>query len=458
MTASEVSKIVSQQRALFASGATLEREYRDAALAALYDTIKSHEAEIASALHADLGKSAAEAYMCETGLTLTSIRYLRRNLGRLMRPKRTRMGMAQMPGHGELRYAPYGTALIMSPWNYPLLLTLEPLAAALAAGNTAVIKPSAYAPATAGLIAEMLGEVFTPDYVMCVTGGREENRALLDERWDKIFFTGSKSVGREVLRSAAENLTSVTLELGGKSPVIVDKSADIQLAARRIVYGKYLNCGQTCVAPDYVLCDERVHDALIAALKKEIAAQYPDALHDASYGRIVNRRHFERITALIDRDKVAAGGASNAESLQIEPTVLTDVSPEDAVMQEEIFGPVLPMLKISSLDEAIAFVESRPRPLALYLFTASRENREYVLSRCRFGGGCVNDTIMHLTTDNLPFGGVGESGMGAYHGRWGFEEFSHLEGLLVRGSGPESSVRYRPWTDSKLSMLRKLLR
>ena len=458
MKENEISAILEKQRALFASGVTLERDYRALALDSLYDAVKEREGDIAAALYADLGKPEGEAYMCETGLLLNNIRYLRRHLGGLMRPKRVRTGLAQFPGHGELRRVPYGTALIMSPWNYPLLLTLEPLAAALAAGNTAVVKPSAYSPATSSVIAGLLGAVFTEDYVCCVTGGREENTALLGQRWDKIFFTGGTKVGREVLRSAAENLTSVTLELGGKSPVIVDDTADIGLAARRIVYGKFLNCGQTCVAPDYVLCDKKVSAALVEELRRETAAQYPDALSDPTYGRMVTRKHFERVRALIDPEKVVCGGGCDEGALRIEPTVMAGVSLDDAVMGEEIFGPVLPILTYEELDEAVAMVESRPRPLALYLFTRSRENKRRVLSRCRFGGGCVNDTIMHLTTDALPFGGMGASGMGAYHGRWGFEEFSHLEGILHRGGAMDPDMRYRPCTDKKLGMIRKILK
>ena len=458
MKENEISAILEKQRALFASGVTLERDYRALALDSLYDAVKEREGDIAAALYADLGKPEGEAYMCETGLLLNNIRCLRRHLGGLMRPKRVRTGLAQFPGHGELRRVPYGTALIMSPWNYPLLLTLEPLAAALAAGNTAVVKPSAYSPATSSVIAGLLGSVFTEDYVCCVTGGREENTALLGQRWDKIFFTGGTKVGREVLRSAAENLTSVTLELGGKSPVIVYDTADIGLAARRIVYGKFLNCGQTCVAPDYVLCDKKVSAALVEELRRETAAQYPDALSDPTYGRMVTRKHFERVRALIDPEKVVCGGGCDEGALRIEPTVMAGVSLDDAVMGEEIFGPVLPILTYEELDEAVAMVESRPRPLALYLFTRSRENKRRVLSRCRFGGGCVNDTIMHLTTDALPFGGMGASGMGAYHGRWGFEEFSHLEGILHRGGAMDPDMRYRPCTDKKLGMIRKILK
>ena len=457
MKENEISAILEKQRALFASGVTLERDYRALALDSLYDAVKEREGDIAAALYADLGKPEGEAYMCETGLLLNNIRYLRRHLGGLMRPKRVRTGLAQFPGHGELRRVPYGTALIMSPWNYPLLLTLEPLAAALAAGNTAVVKPSAYSPATSSVIAGLLGSVFTEDYVCCVTGGREENTALLGQRWDKIFFTGGTKVGREVLRSAAENLTSVTLELGGKSPVIVDDTADIGLAARRIVYGKFLNCGQTCVAPDYVLCDKKVSAALVEELRRETAAQYPDALSDPTYGRMVTRKHFERVRALIDPEKVVCGGGCDEGALRIEPTVMAGVSLDDAVMGEEIFGPVLPILTYEELDEAVAMVESRPRPLALYLFTRSRENKRRVLSRCRFGGGCVNDTIIHLATTEMGFGGVGASGMGAYHGRKSFDTFTHEKSVVHRGAFPDVDARYHPYTEKKEKLVRSLL-
>ena len=458
MTGGEIRALNEAQREYFASGATLPLEARERALGALYDALRSREGEIAGALRADLGKSAAESYMCETGLLLADISYLRRNLRRLARPRRAAVGPALWPGRGELRRSPYGVTLIMSPWNYPVLLTLEPLAAAIAAGNTAVVKPSAYSPASSELIARLLGEIFPPELAAAVTGGRAENSALLGERWDKIFFTGGAAVGREVLRAAAENLTPAALELGGKSPVIIDESADIALAARRITAGKFLNCGQTCVAPDYVLCPPGLRGGLVEALRREIARQYPSVLTDPGYGRMVSERHFRRVLALIDPAKTAIGGAYDEAALKIEPTVLTGVEPDDAVMGEEIFGPVLPILDCPGADEAIAFVEGRPRPLALYVFARSRERADYILSRCRYGGGCVNDTVMHLVTDALPFGGVGESGMGAYHGRWGYEEFSHLSGVLRRGAAGEPPVRYRPWTDAKLALMRRLLR
>lgn len=458
MTQDEILSTITKQREFFASGVTLDRTYRETALAMLYDAVQSHEDEIADALREDLGKCAYESYLCETGMVLSAISYLRKNLRRLMRPRRTMAGFAQFPGHGELRRMPYGTALIIAPWNYPILLSLEPLAAAIAAGNTVVLKPAASAASTSRVISKLIGECFSEDYVCVVTGSREENDFLLGERWDKIFFTGSAATGRRVMAAAAEHLTPVTLELGGKSPVIVDGSADICLAAKRIAFGKLLNCGQTCVAPDYVLCDAKVHDELIEALCREFAAQCPDALNNSDYCRMINERHFRRVLSLIDPGKAVCGGAFDANTLKIEPTVLDGVTPGDAVMGEEIFGPVLPVLSYGTLDEAIAFVESRPRPLALYLFTGSRDVKRAVLSRCRFGGGCVNDTIMHLTTHSLPFGGMGESGIGSYHGRYGFEAFSHLEGVLHRGTGMDPAVRYRPYSEKKLGMIKKLMR
>ena len=299
--------------------------------------------------------------------------------------------------------------------------------------------------------------MFAPEQVLAVAGGREENAALLEGRFDRIFFTGGAAAGREVLRRAAEHLTPVTLELGGKSPCIVDGTADIALAARRIACGKLINCGQTCVAPDYVLCDARVETELLSALAAEFRRQCPDAFGDENYGHMVNARHFERVRALIDPQKVVYGGGCDPRSLKIEPTLLAGVTAADAVMGEEIFGPVLPVLTYRTLDEAVAFVESRPRPLALYLFTRSRENKKRVLARCRFGGGCINDTVVHLANERLPFGGVGESGMGAYHGRRGFEEFSHLRGVMDRALRPDLPVKYRPFGAHTLALLRRLM-
>lgn len=397
--------------------------------------------------------------MCETGMTLSELSWMRRHLAGLMRGHTVMTPLAQFAAQSFRSPSPYGNVLIMSPWNYPLMLTLEPLIDALAAGNTAVVKPSAYAPATSAVIQKLIAECFDPEYVFVVTGGRAENQALLNQKFDKIFFTGGKAVGREVLRHAAEYLTPVTLELGGKSPCIVDATANIRLAAKRIVFGKYLNCGQTCVAPDYLYCEASIRDELVQAIREEITAQFgADPLQNENYGKIINQKHFERILGLIDPAKVVAGGNADAQALRIAPTVMTDVTFDDAVMGEEIFGPILPVLTWNSLDEAIAQVESRPHPLALYFFTSSSANRKQVLSRCRFGGGCINDTIIHLATSAMPFGGVGESGMGGYHGKAGFEEFSHTRSIVDKKTWIDLPMRYQPYTGLKDRMIRMFLR
>ena len=457
MDSATLDAALAAQRGYFATGATLALEARRAALRRLYGELQQREGDVAAALRADLGKCPEEAYMCETGLLLGGIRYLERHLPALMRARRAPTPLTQFRARSFVSPSPLGAVLIISPWNYPFLLSLGPLAAAVAAGNTAVLKPASSAPASAALIAEIVAGVFAPEQVLAAAGGREENAALLEGRFDRIFFTGGAAAGREVLRRAAEHLTPVTLELGGKSPCIVDGTADIALAARRIACGKLINCGQTCVAPDYVLCDARVETELLSALAAEFRRQCPDALGDENYGHMVNARHFERVRALIDPQKVVYGGGCDPRSLKIEPTLLAGVTAADAAMGEEIFGPVLPVLTYRTLDEAVAFIESRPRPLALYLFTRSRENKKLVLARCRFGGGCINDTVVHLTNEHLPFGGVGESGMGAYHGRRGFEEFSHLRGVMDRALRPDLPVKYRPFGAHTLALLRRLM-
>ena len=354
--------------------------------------------------------------------------------------------------------SPYGNVLIMSPWNYPILLTLEPLVDALAAGNTAIVKPSAYAPACSDAIQKLLEDCFDPKLVAVVTGGRAENQALLEEKFDKIFFTGSTTVGKLVMESAAKHLTPVVLELGGKSPCIVEKTAKIDLAAKRIAFGKFVNCGQTCVAPDYILCDATVHDALVRALQREIKKQFGEhPLENTNYGKIVNEKHFDRLLGLIEEEKIACGGASDRAQLRIEPTVLDHVSWDDAVMQEEIFGPILPVLTYEKLEDALQIIEERPRPLALYCFTSSKAVKEQVLGKCRFGGGCINDTLIHLATSEMPFGGVGESGMGSYHGETGFLEFTHMRSIVDKKTWLDVQMRYQPYAQKTLEMLKKIM-
>ncbi len=402
----------------------------------------------------DLGKSEYEGFMCEIGLVLGEISYMIRHTKRFAAKKYVYTPIPQFAAVSYKKPSPYGNTLIMSPWNYPFLLTMDPLADAVAAGNTAIVKPSAYSPATSSVIEKIISECFDPAHVAVVTGGRKENACLLNKKFDFVFFTGSQGVGKEVLRHTAENLTPAVLELGGKSPCIVDSTAKVKMAAKRIVFGKYLNCGQTCVAPDYVLCDASVKDELVREIRAQVRAQYGEhPLENKNYGKIINEKHFDRICGLVDQNKVVLGGSANRETLQIEPTVMDNVSWDDAVMQEEIFGPVMPILTYEKLEDVISVLNGRARPLALYIFSESRENIELVTSRCLFGGGCVNDTIIHLATSGMGFGGVGESGMGAYHGKVGFEAFSHTKSIVDKKTWMDLPMRYQPYR----GLYRKLL-
>lgn len=459
MTEQEIKDILQQQNHFFSSGKTIPAEFRLKQLESLKEAMIRHEADLAAALKEDLGKSRMESYMCEIGLTLSELTWMQKHLRSLMRSKRVSTPAAQFAAKSFRSPSPYGTVLIMSPWNYPVLLTLDPLIDAIAAGNTAVVKPSAYAPCTFDVMKTMIEECFPAHYVAVVDGGRAENQALLQQRFDMIFFTGGKTVGREVLRHAAEYLTPVTLELGGKSPCIVDSTAKIRLAAKRIVFGKYLNCGQTCVAPDYILCDKRIRDELITAILAEIEKQFgKEPLKNPNYGKIINEKHFERILGLINVEKLVYGGQSEPESLRIAPTVLNNITWDDAVMGEEIFGPLLPILTFDTLAEALDTVESHPHPLALYFFSEDKAAQKKVLDTCRFGGGCINDTIIHLATSDMPFGGVGESGMGSYHGRVGFETFSHYRSIVDKKTWMDLPIRYQKYTGLKEKMMRMFLK
>ena len=453
----DISTLVSNQHAYFRSGATLPVAARLDALDRLRRNILAMQPDIEAALQADLGKHPYESYFCEIGQVLEELSYLPSHLRRWAKPRSVHTPMTLFPAKSRRYPQPYGVVLVMSPWNYPFMLSLTPVLGAIAAGNCVILKPSAYAPATSKVLSQLVAATFDPQYVAVVEGGRAENSALLDQRVDYIFFTGGVTVGKEVMRRAAQNLIPVTLELGGKSPCIVDETADLALAAKRIVFGKFLNAGQTCVAPDYVLVQQKVKDQLVEQLKKALHdALGDDPLSNPEYGKIVNDKHYRRILGLLEGQTILLGG--QARDGKIAPTLLDQVDPQSPVMQEEIFGPVLPVLTFSGLDEAIERIEARPRPLALYLFTRSRENRRKVLARCRFGGGCINDTVVHLTTNSLPFGGVGESGMGAYHGRWGFEEFSHTRGIMDRALKPDIKLKYRPYNGRTLPLLRAFMR
>ena len=471
-----IRDIVERQREFFRSGKTLPVEYRIRTLKALRDAIVTMEPEIEAALKEDLGKNYVESYMCESGMVLSELSYTLKNISKWSRTRRVRTPLAQFPAKSYIIPEPYGNVLIMSPWNYPFLLCLSPLASAIAAGNTAVIKPSAYSPATSRVISGLVSRVFEPGHAAVVEGGRDMNSDLLKQKFDYIFFTGSKTVGRLVMDKAAEHLTPVTLELGGKSPVIVDRTADLRASARRIVFGKFLNCGQTCVAPDYVLVDNEVADRFIEMCKEETLLMYGfDALANDDYGHIINRKHFYRLKALIDGCKAAGngrnghegicfGGRTDAGTLKIDPTIvrlspeiispssLSSISPghdtpedgyptgqrtattgregQEAVMADEIFGPILPVIPYRDINDAVEYIDRNPRPLATYIFTRDRKLKRELLARLRFGGGCINDTIIHIATERMPFGGVGESGMGHYHGRYGFETFSHLKSIV----------------------------
>ena len=459
MNESEIRQIVEKQRAYFYTGATLPLEGRIRALKKLRTYIREHEAELNQAIREDLGKSAYESYMCETGLVLTEITYMLRHIRSFAREKTVYTPLAQFPSRSFVKPSPYGVTLIMSPWNYPFLLTIDPLADAIAAGNTAVIKPSAYSPCTSRAIRTMIRECFPEEYVAVVTGGRAENTCLLNEPFDYIFFTGSQAVGKEVMAHAARHLTPVTLGLGGKSPCIIEKTADLPLAAKRIVFGKYLNCGQTCVAPDYIYCDEEIRDRLVEEIRKQIRKQFgPSPLTNNDYGNIINEKHFDRIMGLIDPEKVVWGGKSDKSTRKIEPTLMNHVTFNDAVMQEEIFGPVLPVLTYDSLDAAIEKINSMPHPLALYLFTSDKQAAKKVMSRCGFGGGCINDTIIHLATSEMGFGGFGESGMGSYHGKEGFRTFSHNKSIVDKKTWLDLPMRYQPYKKFNEKLLHIFLR
>lgn len=452
-----MNEIIAAQRRYFHSGATRAPDLRKSMLDRLEQAVMSQEGMLTEALRKDLGKTAFEAYETELGIVLAELREARKRLDRWARPVRVPTPLSQFPSRGYIYPEPHGVALILSPWNYPVQLTLVPLISAIAAGCCAVVKPSAYAPHVSAALAKLLGETFSRHYVAVVEGGRAENSALLDGRFDYIFFTGSPEVGKAVMAAAAKHLTPVTLELGGKSPVIVAPDADLDLAAKRIVWGKLLNAGQTCVAPDHVWVTREQRDALVAAMKNYITRFYGERpLEGGDLPRIVNQRHYERLCALLGSGATACGGQTDPAALRIAPTILVDVREDERVMGEEIFGPILPVLTYGKLGALIAHLQEKPRPLALYLFTRSAETEKRVVSSLAYGGGCVNDTVVHLAVSALPFGGVGNSGMGSCHGKAGFDTFTHRKSILKRGR-LDVPVRYAPYDDKRISLLKKLM-
>ncbi len=457
----QAANLVASVRSVFESGRTGDLDWRQSQLEGLLRFLHTEEDVLLEAMAVDMGKPRAEAWAADIGTTRGEVDYLLSRFRDWVRPRRVRLPVAFRPGRGRVDPRPKGVALVIAPWNYPVQLVIEPLAAALAAGNAAVVKPSELAPATAAVLAERLADYVDPEAVRTVQGGVAETTALLEQRFDHIFFTGSTAVGRIVMRAAAEHLTPVTLELGGKSPVVVDRSADLKVTARRIVWGKFLNAGQTCIAPDYVLVDRTVRDDLIDRMVGEIGSFYgKDPQSSASYARVVNERHLARLTSLLAGEgsgRVVTGGRVDPGQRYLAPTIVVDPDPGSALMTEEIFGPILPVIGVDGVDEAISFVNSRERPLALYVFTSDEEVRDRVLGSTVSGGACVNHTLLHVAPSGLPFGGVGPSGMGSYHGRAGFDEFSHYRSTMIRPFKPDVRILYPPYNALKEKLLRRFL-
>lgn len=455
----ETEKLVKKQREFFGTGATLSYRFRAEALKRLAWALEKYEDELVKALYDDLHKAKMESYMAEIALTKSELSYCRKHLKDWMKKEHVKSTLANFHSSAFTVAEPYGVTLIMAPWNYPVMLCLEPLINAVAAGNCVILKPSAYAPASSAVIANMIAACFPPHYIAVVEGGRKENQKLLEQRFDYIFFTGGVTVGRLVLEKAANYMTPVTLELGGKSPCIVDETANVRLAARRIVFGKILNAGQTCVAPDYLLVHPKVKDALIEAMKKEIVRMLGKRpLENPDYPCMISAKHYDRVMNLLKGEPVAAGGYGNAQTLQIAPTILDGVTLQSPVMQEEIFGPVLPVMTFESREELLSVIRHFEKPLACYLFTKDKKMERWLLKHVSFGGGCINDTIVHLATSGMGFGGVGFSGMGSYHGKRGFETFSHRKSILKKYEWIDVPVRYHPYSKQKEMIIRKLLR
>ncbi|MCC2470266.1 aldehyde dehydrogenase [Bacillus pacificus] len=453
-----ISSIVNKQKAYFYNGYTRSVEVRKNNLKKLYEGVQRFEQEIFQALKLDLNKSVHESFTTEVGYVLKEISFQLKHISSWSKPKRVRTALTHFGSKGKVVPEPYGVTLIIAPWNYPFQLAIAPLVGALAAGNTIVLKPSELTPNVSKVITRMLEELFQEELVAVVEGGVEESTALLKEPFDYIFFTGSVGVGKIVMEAAAKQLTPLTLELGGKSPCIVHKDAKIDVTARRIVWGKFLNAGQTCVAPDYMYVHASVKEQLIEALRHEIEEQYgKEPLHNDNYVRIVSERHFERLCTFLKDGKTVIGGNYKKETLHIEPTVLTNVTWESAVMEDEIFGPILPIIEYDNIEDVIDTIQQHPKPLALYVFSEDKGVQKKVTSNISYGGGCINDVVYHLATPYLPFGGVGSSGLGSYHGEESFRTFSHYKSILAQSTAFDMKIRYSS-TKSALKFIRKLLK
>jgi aldehyde dehydrogenase (NAD+) len=450
-----ISSIVQQSRQAFDSGITRPLAWRKAQLETMITMLEKHQDELSAALKVDLGRGVEEAWLYDIGFTITEVKLMLKNLKKWTAPRKVPTPMVTKPASSMRVPQPLGVVCVIAPWNYPVQLLLIPAAGAIAAGNAVVMKPSEVSSETSRVLAKIVPLYFTDKAVAIVEGGVQETTELLKQKFDHIFYTGNGAVGRVVMRAAAENLTPVTLELGGKSPTIVDASANIAVAARRIAWAKYVNAGQTCVAPDYVLAHKSIANELVEAIRTSITEFYGEDPHASKdYSRVISPKHFSRLTSLISSGKVAIGGQSEQAERYIAPTVLVDVDRNSAVMQEEIFGPILPVLEVGSIDEAIGFVNSRPHPLALYVFAQDNSVNEKVVAETTSGGVTVNGTIMHMTGPYLPFGGIGESGMGAYHGQSGVDVFQHLKPVLKRSTMLDAPLAYPPYTKRKFSILK----
>ena len=448
--------ILNQQRAYFQSQKTKDLKFRKRALEKLRDLLLQNQELIYDAIDKDFGKSKFDTYTTEIAFVIKDINYFLKNLNSLSKPQSVSTNLANQFGSSKIYSDPLGCCLVIGAWNYPFQLSLSPVVAALAAGNCCILKPSELAENSMKMMSKLINENFPSDYLCVAEGGVEETTEILKLKFDKIFFTGSPKVGKIVYEAAAKHLTPVTLELGGKSPAIITKSANFEVAAKRIVWGKFLNAGQTCVAPDYILVDEKVKESFLDTLKKYIVKfnYHPDS---EEYTQIINDKNFDRLINLIDENKIFFGGNSDREKRYIEPTILNNVTWDDAVMQEEIFGPILPVLTFQNFNEALRQIEEHEKPLSAYLFSDNSEEKEDFTNKISFGGGCINDVVMHLGNDNLPFGGVGNSGIGNYHGKYSFQAFSHQKSILDRATWGETDIKYPPYSDKKLSWIKKLM-
>lgn len=453
-----MKKLLASHKELFRSGKTRPIPFRIEQLNKLKEAVLAYDQEIVIALKKDLNKPEFEAYTTEIGYVLQSIDHTVKHLEKWAKDKHVKVSFFVLPSTSSIRYEPYGTVLIIAPFNYPFQLLIEPLIGAIAAGNTAVLKPSEYTKNVEDVISRMINAYFDADYITVVTGGREVTTELIESKFDYIFFTGSQNVGKVVMRAAAENLVPVTLELGGKSPVIVHEDANIEVAAKRIVWGKYINAGQVCVAPDYIYVHKAVEAAFISEVLKTIIAFYgPLPQNSPDYCRIVSEKQLTRLIGLIDQEKVIHGGQYNMEQLYMAPTVMKDVTWDDAIMQDEIFGPIMPILTYDSIEEVVDVITSKEKPLALYVFSESEVVQNYLIDQIPFGGGCINETILHVSSPYLPFGGVGTSGMGSYHGEDSFKTFSHQKSILKHNTKINHGLMFPPY-NNKINLIRKIFK